>query len=77
MVMFIDNVYCRLHLCHLMKKKEMSFDYAETSEMNSKDASIQCGLPYNDPESENDNDCANVESKADDGSDTDHGSDEE
>ena len=55
-----------------MKKKAMSFDYAETSEINSKDASIQRTLPENSSVGEND-DCANVESEEDDGSDVDLG----
>lgn len=52
-----------------MKKKVMSFDYAEASEINSKDASIQRTLPENNSVGEND--CADVESEEDDGSDVD------
>ena len=52
-----------------MKKKVMSFDYAEVSEINSKDASIQRTLPENNSVGEND--CADVESEEDDGSDVD------
>ena len=62
------NVYYRVNPCPLMKKKAMSFDYAETSEINSKDASIQRRLPQNNSVGEND-DCADVESEEDDGSD--------
>ena len=47
----------------------MSFDYAEASEINSKDASIQHTLPENNSVGEND--CADVESEEDDGSDVD------
>ena len=57
------------------KEKEMSFDYAETSEIDSKDTSIQGRLPDNDSDGENDNECVNMEK--DGSSDIDHDSDEE
>lgn len=53
----------------------MSFDYAETSEIDSKDTSIQGRLPDNDSDGENDNECVNMEK--DGSSDIDHDSDEE
>ena len=75
------NVYCRVHCCHLMKKKEMSFDYTETSEIDSKNTSIQRRLPDNDFDGENDNECVNMEihmeMEKDGSSDIDHDSDEE
>ena len=49
-------------------KNTMSLDYAETSEMNSKNASIQRRLQHSDSDGENDN-CPNVESGVEDGSD--------
>ena len=60
----------------MTKKKEMSFHYAKTKEMNSKDASIQCRLP-DDSDGENNNDLADMESEEDDGSGLDPDSDEE
>lgn len=60
----------------MTKKKEMSFHYAKTKEMNSKDASIQCRLP-DDSDGENNNDLADVESEEDDGSGLDPDSNDE
>ena len=57
------SIYCRVHSCHLMKKKEMGFNYAETREMKSKDASILCRLPDSDSDGKNDDDFADVESE--------------